>query len=297
MIKLPFRDISGKALDYLGEKQRDVNAKSLFQEKVKKAVSLWDNKKKTKDGKLVFEEITRILSEMCPGVEICPYCEQNEATDIEHIFPKKHYPEKAFAWGNYLLACRSCNTDYKASNFKIFNSYQSADWQELTSSNPLPPQNDDALFINQRDEDPLEYLELDLVNRLFIFTEKHPPGTREYERASYTKELLELNKRATLVEGRKQAAKFYIGRLEKYVAAKNATSLSELENAIGSDIEWDQINRQDLFQAQQANILQNIKHSILTYAHPTVWKEMLRQSKHLPKTNQFIQQVPEVLMW
>ncbi len=299
MIKLPSNQVSIEAQRHLGSKQQEIDNRIGFVEKVQKAKSLWDNKNGSQIGKKIFAEIKQELSAMCPGVRLCAYCEQNEASDIEHVFPKKHYPEKTFDWENYLLACRHCNTDYKADRSKVFNPSGSTNVHELHSGSAISvaPPNDDALFINQRKEDPLDYLELDLVNRLFIFTEKHPSGTREYERANYTKELLELNVRDTLVEGRKLAARFYLHRLQLYVAVKTATSLPELETVIGSNIEWEQINRQDLFQAQQANILQNIKHSILTYAHPTVWKEMLRQSKHLPKTNQFIQQAPEVLMW
>lgn len=152
------------------------------------------------------------------------------ATDIEHIYPKKLYPGKAFLWKNYVLVCGKCNTHHKSDKFKIFNPAISVMDVDITPARGTysQPDNEDALFINQRVEDPMDFFELDLVNQQFIFIEKHPEGTREFKKAKYTKELLGLNTRAALIANRKNAAKFYISRLEKLASAKAANNFPEL---------------------------------------------------------------------
>ncbi len=45
--------------------------------------------------------------------EYCAYCERRIAAmelDVEHIEPQKAHPLLALAWGNFLLACATCNT-------------------------------------------------------------------------------------------------------------------------------------------------------------------------------------------
>lgn len=54
--------------------------------------------------------------------EFCAYCERaTEAInlDVEHIKPQKAHSRLALTWGNFLLACTSCNTykrHYQAAN-------------------------------------------------------------------------------------------------------------------------------------------------------------------------------------
>jgi uncharacterized protein (TIGR02646 family) len=235
---------------------------------------------------------------MCVGVEICVYCENNEATDIEHIYPKKLYPEKAFNWENYVLACNKCNSHHKSDKFKIFNPKDSATVEDIT----LPrgtysqPTNDDALFINQRIDDPLDLIELDLLNQTFVFVERSQQGTREYEKASFTIDLLGLNTRGSLVAARKQAVRFFINRLETYVSAKNATDFQELKDAVDDD-EVGSLDDTKSFGQEKQRMLDAIKKDILEGSHPTVWKELIRQRVNLPKTNGLLTDAPEALNW
>ncbi len=41
----------------------------------------------------------------------CSYCEKplTDVTDVEHVRPKKHFPEQILDWNNFLLACSTCN--------------------------------------------------------------------------------------------------------------------------------------------------------------------------------------------
>jgi uncharacterized protein (TIGR02646 family) len=291
MLKLNSKNLTQISSDHLAAKQQLIDDVLLFPDKAKKAKTLWDNK-----ASAAFDELKTLLKEMCVSIEICVYCENNEATDIEHIYPKKLYPEKTFSWENYLLACGKCNSHHKKDNFKIFNPQNSANVEDVT----LPPKiykepaNDDALFLNQRKDDPMYFLELDLLNRTFVFVEKFPEGTREYERAKYTIELLGLNSRGALKKARESAAIFFISRLEKYVNAKKSTNFQELKDAVD---DFGSIDETAVYIQEKARILESIKKTILENQHPTVWKEMMRQRSNLPKTNKLLNEAPEALTW
>lgn len=296
MIHLNSKSLDDISIDHLKKVQKKITDEQSFEEQAKKANTKWDNKS-SGSGKSVFKNIKDTLIGMCVGLELCVYCEQNEATDIEHIYPKKLYPEKAFVWDNYVLVCGKCNTHYKSDKFKIFNPLNSSIDEDVTPARGvyIKPANYDALFINQREENPMDFLELDLVNKQFIFVEKHPPGTREYKKARYTKDLLGLNTRAALVASRKAAAKFYLSRLEKYVAVKNANDILELDEALNDDsidIEWN-----NSFDIEKRRILEFIQTDILTYSHPSVLKELISQRNSLPKTNSLLNNAPEITTW
>jgi hypothetical protein len=296
MIKLNSKNIQASSVSHLDRIQLEINNEPTFEAQVRKANSKWDSKT-SGTGNAAFKDIKNVLIQMSVGVELCVYCEQNEATDIEHIFPKKLYPEKAFKLSNYVLACNKCNSHYKLDKFKIFNPKDSTTEEDVTPPRGtfVKPTNSDTLFINQLIDDPMDFLELDLVNQQFIFTERYPIGTREYKKAKYTKDLLGLNTRAALVSCRRNAAKFYISRLEKYVAAKAAINFQELGDAISDD--FGNIDQTMDFDSEKTQILDSIKDDILTFSHPTVWKELIRQRQSLPRTNMFLNQVPEVLNW
>ncbi|MCY7345180.1 MAG: hypothetical protein LH614_03085 [Pyrinomonadaceae bacterium] len=291
MLKLNSKNLTRISSEHLAAKQKLIDDLSVFEEKARKAKSLWDGK-----SSVAFDEIKSLLKKMCVSVEICVYCENNEATDIEHIYPKKLYPKKTFIWKNYILVCGKCNSHHKKDKFKIFKPKNSVNVEDVT----LPPKtyrkpaNDDALFLNQRKNDPMEFLELDLLNRTFIFIEKFPAGTREYERAKYTIELLGLNKRGALKKARESAALFFISRLEKYVNAKNSNNFQGLKDAVD---DFGSVDETSNFNQEKTRILKSIKKTILENQHPTVWKEMLRQRGILLKTNRLLDDAPEVLTW
>ncbi len=296
MIQLTSKTLNTSTLNHLAAIQQTITNETNFENSVKKAAAKWDSKN-SGAGKNAFKEIKNALLEMCVGVEICVYCENNEATDIEHIFPKKIYPEKTFSWDNYVLACKICNTTFKSDKFKVFNPQNTViefDVKPPRRTYQKPP-NDDALFINQRLENPLDFFELDLVNQQFVFIEKFPEGTREFSKAKYTKELLGLNSRNALVTARKNATKFFRDRLGKYVEAKHATNFVELKNAIDDD--FGGVNERISFDLEKERLKQSIKDDIITYQHPTVWKELIRQRDKLNKINSLLNYAPEALNW
>ena len=112
MIQLATKELSIETEGILRELQATINSKKSFAEKVAEAKALWASKGNI-PYKKAFEEIIATLKSMCVSVNICNYCEQNEASDTEHIDPKAFFPERTFIWVNYLRACKQCNTGYK----------------------------------------------------------------------------------------------------------------------------------------------------------------------------------------
>jgi len=112
MLQLASSLLSDPEIATLKKLQDKLDALSLFEKKIKKAQLLWDAKG-SPTYKSTFSGIKANLMSLTVYVETCNYCEHNEATDIEHIYPKSFFPEKTFVWDNYLLACKICNTTYK----------------------------------------------------------------------------------------------------------------------------------------------------------------------------------------
>ena len=214
MIPLTSETLEITTTQLLAEKQSQIDTLPTFSAQSSKAKTLWKGKKGSNAGQTAFSEIKDKLIEMSVGVEICNYCENNEATDIEHIFPKDWFPNKTFIWENYLLACRTCNTDYKSNRFAIFVPKYTNSILDVIAQ----PPNDDSAFINPQIEDPLDFFLLNLKRGVFTI---HPNLTdntqsRAYLKADYTLELLALNTRDALVNARKSAVKYYLDRLERY---------------------------------------------------------------------------------
>lgn len=291
MLPLNSKPLSPPALAYLQQQQTQIDGQATPMDKAQAATAAWSKKSAAN-----FAEIKQLLLSMCVGVEICVYCENNEATDVEHVFPKKIYPERAFNWDNYLLACGKCNSHHKSDKFKIFNPVGSATVENVTPKRGTynAPANDDALFINQRAEDPLHFIELDLENQLFIFTERATKGTREFKKAQFTIELLGLNKRGALIEARKRAAGAYVHLISMYVGFKHSATFDDLENAKD---DFETLDRTAHFASEKQRLLANAKQRIFNGDHPTVFRELLRQRGKLAKTNALVTAAPEILTW
>jgi uncharacterized protein (TIGR02646 family) len=119
-----------------------------------------------------FREIRRTLAEMASGIERCMYCEDSKGTAIDHFWPKAAYPDRAFTWLNYVLACSECNSK-KNRRF------------------PLDPEGA-PLLLNPVEEEPLDHLAFS-------------PSTGKYEtltpRGEESQNVYGLD-RSTLVKGR-----------------------------------------------------------------------------------------------
>jgi uncharacterized protein (TIGR02646 family) len=110
MKRLTREPLSPEATQFLAERTQKVLATA---DRSAEAKRLWDQK-----GRL-FEEIRETLERMASGHQRCMYCEDSAGTDIEHFWPKADYPETAFTWTNYLLACSACNSNHKREQFPL----------------------------------------------------------------------------------------------------------------------------------------------------------------------------------
>ncbi len=278
----------------LEKKQKTINDLSTFTEKSTKAGKAWDSK----GAPDVFKKIKTQLISLCVSVEICNYCESNEANDIEHIFPKKLFPHRTFLWKNYLLACQRCNSTYKQDIFAIFDPLDSENVTEYFSRQKVEvaPATEDSAFINPREENPMDFLWLDLDYGIFNI---HPDflgdeNSRGYKKGYHTRKILKLNDRESLVVGRKAARKEYLHLLEEYIAIKKATNFEELKKAVHNCPE---VNESIPFVEEKQNIIDSTKRQIKTHRHPTVWHELVRQRKLYPFFERLFSEVPEVILW
>ena len=294
MIQLPSNPLSKEATDGLAALQDAVNRQANFVAQAAEAVRLWGSKPLA-----TFSMVKQALIDVTISVQTCNYCENNEATDIEHIYPKSHFPSRCFSWDNYILACGKCNSHEKSDDFAIFDPSGSNTLVALYRKKPderTQPTTEDGALISPRTENPLDYLWLSLIpiNKQLIFVPKETDKTtRKHIRADYTIHLLNLN-RDQLATARFQAANYFHSRLKFYAQVKEAMDFEALEEATD---DFKPINTAIPFVREQAHILESIKVDILHYPHQTVWKELQRQHAQLPKTSVLFECVPEALTW
>lgn len=278
---------------FLASKQQKIDQITGFNKKAKKAKTLWNSKSSTDESKLKFEKIRDLLYDLCIGKGICNYCENNESIDIEHIYPKSFYPEKCFKWLNYLLACKKCNMYHKNDDFAVFDS--TGNVFELIRKQEPP--NDDAVMINPRIENAIDYLNLDIKGKTFLFVPiSNNTNSKKYKKAKYTIELLSLNKRAALVTARKIQGKNYVSDLQRYVKIRLAENKEEILD-ICDPLTADDLDLQKSLEVLKSEIMHAIENKIKTSSHSTVWKELIRQRKNLNRTNKLFEQAPEAINW
>ena len=149
------------------------------------------------------------------------------------------------------------------------------------------------MLINPRVDEPLDYLFLDLRSGVLI---AHPNliATRNIERANYTLELLKIDVREGLKKARILARKGFISSLKRYIIAKNAASFEELEECME---ELQPVTFLNSLEFEKTITCLNIQKDITTRNHPTVWKEIQRQSSSFLKLTKLFTQAPEALEW
>ena len=274
------------AMAHLADVQALINAAA---DKPAAANAAWTNR----TANAAFEEIRQVLESMCVGTGICNYCESNEATDIEHISPKAFFPELAFVWANYLLACKICNTHYKLDKIAVFNPFGSTTRYDVPRG--TQPPTTDAMFINPRSEDPLHFLELNL--RTGVILEKQPAGSRDYLRAKYTLEALGLDRRDALREAREARTKDVFKKLQYAVSVAEATNFADLEIVINTNEPFIILDSTRPLADVKRELLDSIRNAIVTAPHPTVWVEMKQQHVHYPRIADLFTRLPEALTW
>lgn len=256
--------------DELADFQTAVNNEITYADRVAAAKSLFSGR--NRKGNPTFRVVRSTLDRMCGETSRCHYCEDSFADEIEHIRPKDLYPEQVFVWENYLYACGPCNGTSKGSHFAVFEpaSDHFIDVTRRRGDPIIPPTEGEYVFIDPRSENPLSYFKMDLSGT-FFFIPIAPPGTREYQRARYTIDILRLNSRDALVKARESAFGSYKARLSEYREKRiKGANTEEL------------IYLQEGFRAMD---------------HPTVWEEMKRQQILYSELRALFQDIPEAMGW
>lgn len=286
MLLLISKPLSKGAHAHLKAVQGKINRSS---DPVKQAKASWKSDQKQSS----FKSVRKALTAMCVGTGICNYCENNEATDIEHIFPKSFFPELAFAWENYLLACKTCNSHYKLDKIAVFNPAGSTTRFDVARGT-LPPTKE-VLMINPRTDDPLDFWDLDL--RTGVFLESPASGTCEFLKAAYTLEVLALNDREALREAREVRAKYLYQKLNAAVLVHEALDFAALDAIVNANDPFITLDHTRTFQAVQAELLGSIQNAILSGPHPTVWAEIKRQQATITNFASLFTRCPQALTW
>lgn len=254
MILLPSTTLSHPVAAQLKSWQQAIDDLPEYKERVAEAKRAFARRNRI--GDRTFDSVKRVLVQMCSGAGRCGYCEDSMADEVEHIKPKDLYPEETFLWENYLYACGPCNGP-KNNRFAVFSEAtgEVVDVTRRPRDPVLPPEPGVPLLINPRLEDPLAFIEMDLLGT-FFFRPRLNLSDNDRKRAEYTIEVLRLNERDLLLKAREEAFEAYRARLAAYVSAKErGVSYAELQHMRGF---------------------------IGNACHPTVWKEMQRQNFLIP---------------
>jgi uncharacterized protein (TIGR02646 family) len=218
-----------------------------------------------------FRSVRSSLTDMCSGNRRCCYCEDSVADEVEHVRPKNLFPEQTFVWKNYLYACGPCNGP-KSNDYAVYDGVTVPyhEFKRKKDDPIVPPPLGDEVLIDPRKEDPFAFIELDIWET-FRFMEKEEEENRDWHRANYTIDLLRLNEREYLVNGRRSAFNAYRSLLKEYISDRDADSPQD----------------------HLDGLIENIKIS----NHPTVWKEMQRFHDKHPVLKPLFEAAPEALTW
>jgi hypothetical protein len=298
MLRLIEKELLPETIAHLQSLQAKVDAEIGFGAKADRAGKLWDNKTGAKEGKAAFADIKEKLTAMCVSHGLCNYCEQNEASDIEHIAPKSLFPELAFVWGNYLLACKHCNTGFKLDAMYVFHPVGSTN--AVFAARGMEPPSKEIAYIQPRDEDPMELMELFMLDNNgippdFEFYPRPPhfPGTKGHEKVVCTLEILGMGEQRSLQKLREHAFHYFTRCLKDYAGVSKATDFDEILKATGG---VPVVNPSLPFHGEKNRILQMIEIEINQCSHPTVWQEMIRQRDFLSSQIQsYFQQAPDLI--
>lgn len=266
MLHLKDKPLSQAAGSLLSKYQSSVNAKANFAEKAAEGKRLFSQYNKKTNA--AFKVIRELLAEMSGGTVRCNYCEDSNANQVEHIYPKNFYPEKCFIWQNYCYACGPCNQP-KSDKFAIFQIPSGLEYNFENLAKDIQPPAGTALLINPRVDEPLDFLFLDTKSTFKFVAYQETPA--EIRRADYTIEVLGLNSRSYLVRARKIAFDNFKSRLFEYVHKKEGGATKAA--------------------------LEPLIDSLKSEHHQTVWREMIRQRSVHPELDDLFNRAPEALNW
>jgi uncharacterized protein (TIGR02646 family) len=275
---------------HLKQAQAKIDQLPSYYKKVKQAKVLWLGKKKTNAQKAAFNRIEKALQ---VHNHFCHYCEGKAGNSIDHFYPRGFYPDLTFVWENYLWSCQACNTQYKGAQFAIFQASDSAQVVPLVKDRSfVPPANQDALCLNPRVDDPLDYWHLNLETGHYII--KKTNSLRNQARAQYTLDLLQLNQRSALVKGRKEAYQRYWRLLEICEKVQTNPTIDYLQTLLPPKPL--SFYKQSIPQ-QKKLTYDYLYQQFMLLPYNSVWRSMQQQKDNIPKLKMLFEQVPFVLDW
>jgi len=289
MIRLDSKTISSDVMQILNELQNKINNETTFEKKAEKSKSLWKSKG-GKKGEQAFEIIRKVLYDMCVYIGTCNYCEHNEASDIEHIYPKSFFPEKTFDWENYLLVCKECNSAYKLDKCYILDNNDEIIFVKRKEEPPYKT----LAFINPRVENPERFMILSPDS--FEFELLSDLDKKDTNKSNSTLQILKLNQRHTFLHKRKSVANNCYETMERLIKIMSANSLEELKSVLRpNDDRFDFTFSLDKLKSE---IKESYKRHISRYEHPSVWYSIkLIASKTNEKWKTIFEKIPEALNW
>lgn len=289
MIQLVNKNLDPQSIEVLDYLQAQIDALDSFQDKAKESQKLWKTKGDAK-GQKTFEIIRDTLREMCVNVGICNYCEQNEANDIEHVYPKSFFPHYTFKWTNYILACKQCNSAFKLDRCHCIDN-ENKICKVNRGSEPI---NQNVALINPRIENPSNFMMINLET--FKFIEMPELHETDNLKAFCTIEVLHLNTRETLIVARKSAMRHYYDMLDRLTVILNSENIEDLKRNLSPVDNRFNLNK-PLFEIKE-EIKLSYKNYITTYQHPSVWLSIKLVAS---KTNQYwielFNKIPEAINW
>ena len=248
-------NLSAEAATKLNQLQAQVDAEPTHRARYLKASALFKSKTSA-----AFGEVKELLAKSAPPCESCFYCERDRYRDIEHVRPKRHYPESCFQWSNYVYACTICNQDAKKDTYAVFDVNGNIVKFDRSYPEDQSPPLGDHVLIDLRSEDPLDFLQLDLETGRFVaIGDRH-----SQDRGRFTRDLFGLND-STLARIRQHAFQAFRDYLSRYQAA----SKDDLGRGLA--------------------ILEEIRQ----LQHPTVLVEMRRQSQASAELTALFENVPD----
>jgi uncharacterized protein (TIGR02646 family) len=254
MLKYLYPDLLPNSTKYLDKLQKKVDSEIGREAQYALANKLFSSKTAK-----AWADVRAKLGAVAPGGDSCFYCERDRYRDIEHIFPKRHYPERSFDWQNYIYACTICNQDKKGDKFgSLAGDVLTRFDRSWPYTCPLPP--GVPALINIRIENPLDFLKLDLDTGIFVEV-----GDKQMQlRANFTIELFGLNSNE-LPRHRVLALGTYLDYLGRWLKA---------------------------YDAGDAKKMGFLESELVTLPHPTVLAEMRRQVDDYPEFSRLFEFLP-----
>jgi uncharacterized protein (TIGR02646 family) len=256
MMKLPDEVLPPAVQLALDEARSKLEATGDYVARVNAVDQHWKSARRS-----VIHPVRDTLRSMCGEAEPCCYCEDSVGVQVEHIWPKSLYPEKTFDWLNLLLACGRCNNTKNAA-FALWIDGICAPVARQRKAPIVRPPSGQMMFLDLRQEDPLDYFELDFDTGAVVERPTLEPLARE--RAEYTRKKLKLNDEPFPTR-RCHAYGTFRARLKEYANESGQKASRRAE--------------------------------ILRLPQQMVWREMQRQHVSMPELADLFKRVPEALGW